>query len=106
MPKYSYVAMDSRGKETKGTLDVSSQNEAINRLKEMGYFPTKVVEDKGKAKKGGKTSARGKKKGGWVHFSQRKDIVCPSAVEIPTPSPDQAMMDGEWFCPTMKKVEL
>ena len=43
MPKFSYVAMDSRGKETKGTLEVSSQNEAIGRLKEMGYFPTKVV---------------------------------------------------------------
>lgn len=50
MPRYSYVAMDSRGKETKGVLEVGSQNEAINRLKEMGYFPTKVVEDKGKAK--------------------------------------------------------
>ncbi len=44
MPKFSYVAMDSRGKETKGTVDVANQNEAINRLKEMGYFPTKVVE--------------------------------------------------------------
>ena len=39
MPKFNYVAMDSRGKETKGTLDVASQNEAIGRLKEMGYFP-------------------------------------------------------------------
>src|SRR5687768_8713166 len=44
MPKFSYVAMDSRGKETKGTLDVSNQNEAIGRLKEMGYFPMKVAE--------------------------------------------------------------
>ena len=44
MPKFNYVAMDSRGKETKGTLEVASQNEAIGRLKEMGYFPTKVVE--------------------------------------------------------------
>ena len=56
MPKFSYVAMDSRGKETKGTLDVNTQNEAIGRLKEMGYFPTKVVEiDKGK-----KPDAKGK----------------------------------------------
>ncbi len=67
MPKYSYVAMDSRGKETKGTLEVASQNEAIGRLKEMGFFPTKVVEaektkDKAdaKAKAGGRA---GKKKG-------------------------------------------
>jgi type IV pilus assembly protein PilC len=60
--------MDSRGKETKGTLDVASQNEAIGRLKEMGYFPTKVVEaDKLKEKpdKKAKTPAAktGKKKG-------------------------------------------
>ena len=53
MPKFNYVAMDSRGKETKGTLEVTSQNEAISRLKEMGFFPTKVVEaEKVKEKKG------------------------------------------------------
>lgn len=67
MPRYSYVAMDSRGKETKGVLEVGSQNEAINRLKEMGYFPTKVVEDKGKAKdkkaKGAPARPGQKKKG-------------------------------------------
>lgn len=44
MPKFNYVAMDSRGKETKGTLEVTNQSEAIGRLKEMGFFPTKVVE--------------------------------------------------------------
>jgi type IV pilus assembly protein PilC len=70
MPKFNYVAMDSRGKETKGTLDVASQNEAIGRLKEMGYFPTKVVEaDKGKEKdksprKKSAPAKGGKKKGG------------------------------------------
>lgn len=68
MPKFNYVAMDSRGKETKGTLDVASQNEAIGRLKEMGYFPTKVVEAdkvKDKADKKSKAPARSgaKKKG-------------------------------------------
>jgi len=69
MPKYSYVAMDQKGKETKGTLEVASQNEAINRVKEMGFFPTKIVEVekekvavKGKVKPTGK--AGGKKKGG------------------------------------------
>jgi type IV pilus assembly protein PilC len=71
MPTFNYVAMDSRGKETKGTLDVGSQNEAISRLKEMGYFPTKVVEaDKTKPKadkKGkGKPAGRpGKKRGSF-----------------------------------------
>ena len=56
MPKFNYVAMDQRGKETKGTLDVANQNEAITRLKEMGYFPTKVTEaEKPKADKKGKS---------------------------------------------------
>src|SRR5438552_8809371 len=53
--------MHSRGKETKGTLDVSNQNEAIGRLKEMGYFPTRVVEvDKSKEKGKEKTEAKAK----------------------------------------------
>jgi type IV pilus assembly protein PilC len=69
MPKFSYVAMDSRGKETKGVLEVANQNEAIGRLKEMGFFPTKVTEvdkakDKADAKaKGGAKTAGAKKKG-------------------------------------------
>src|SRR6059036_1663703 len=74
MPKFNYVAMDAHGKETKGTLEVSSQNEAIGRVKEMGLFPTKIVEiekirekaDK-KAKPAGK--AAGKKKGGGVNIN-------------------------------------
>jgi hypothetical protein len=66
MPKFNYVAMDSRGKETKGTLEVANQNEAIGRIKEMGFFPTKVVEDKGGPAQPGakKTPAKGGKKGG------------------------------------------
>src|SRR3989304_784247 len=59
MPKYSYVAMDAHGKETKGTLDVGSQNEAIGRIKEMNLFPTKIVEvDKEKPGKKGKSPAK------------------------------------------------
>lgn len=50
MPKFSYVAMDSRGKETKGTLEVASQNEAIARVKDMNLFPTKIVEEKAREK--------------------------------------------------------
>src|SRR5579864_3477338 len=78
MPKFNYVAMDSHGKETKGTLEVNSQNEAIGRVKEMGLFPTKIVEvekirekpDKksGKAAGGGKGAAR-KKGGGGMQIN-------------------------------------
>ena len=44
MPKYNYVALDKRGNETKGTIEVASQNEAIGRVKDMGLFPTKITE--------------------------------------------------------------
>jgi type IV pilus assembly protein PilC len=69
MPKFSYVAMDQKGKEQKGTIEVASQNEAIGRVKEMGLFPTKIVEvDKVKETpdKKGKVAGKpaGKKKGG------------------------------------------
>jgi len=66
MPKFNYVAMDSRGKETKGTLEVANQNEAIGRIKEMGFFPTKVVEEKGGPAQGAakKAPAKSGKKGG------------------------------------------
>lgn len=79
MPKYNYVAMDAHGKETKGTLEVASQNEAIGRVKDMGLFPTKIVEvDKNKEKAGvadkkGKPAAKGGKakgkKGGGVNIN-------------------------------------
>jgi len=77
MPKYNYVAMDAHGKETKGTLEVASQNEAIGRVKEMGLFPTKIVEvDKSKEKektgdkkgKPAKGKAKGKKGGGGINI--------------------------------------
>ncbi len=67
MPKFTYVAMDKVGKETKGTLEVANQNEAIGRVKEMGLFPTKIVElDKEKPEKKGKavkTAAKAKPAG-------------------------------------------
>jgi type IV pilus assembly protein PilC len=43
MSNYSYVAVDPRGMESRGTLDVPDQSEAVRRIKEMGLFPTKVL---------------------------------------------------------------
>ena len=44
MSNYSYVAIDPHGLETRGSLDVTDQGEALRRIKEMGLFPTKVLE--------------------------------------------------------------
>src|SRR5437899_1662976 len=72
MPKFNYVAMDQRGKETKGTLEVASQNEAIARVKEMNLFPTRIVEiEKEKPEKKAKLAGKpaGKKGGGGMNIS-------------------------------------
>ena len=43
MASYSYSAIDPRGFETHGLLEVTDQYEALKRIKEMGLFPTKVI---------------------------------------------------------------
>jgi type IV pilus assembly protein PilC len=74
MPRYNYVALDSRGNETKGSIEVGSQNEAIGRVKDMNLFPTKITEadkeDKSVAKKAKGKAAKPKsgKKGGAMNI--------------------------------------
>ncbi len=75
MPRYNYVALDARGNETKGAIEVGSQNEAIGRVKEMGLFPTKIAEADKADKSSGKKArskpakAKGGKKGGAMNIN-------------------------------------
>src|SRR5471030_2479248 len=74
MPKYDYTALDQKGNETKGSIEVASQNEAIGRVKEMGLFPTKIaeaakVQDKASAKKAKPAAKPGGKKGGAMNLN-------------------------------------
>jgi len=45
VPRYNYVALDSRGQESAGLVEAPSPNEAIGRLRQAGYFPTNVYEE-------------------------------------------------------------
>jgi type IV pilus assembly protein PilC len=58
MPTYKYEAMDTSGQEVKDTIDAGSEEEAQQKIKQMGYFVTKITEvstgKKGKGKKGAK----------------------------------------------------
>jgi type IV pilus assembly protein PilC len=86
MPKFSYVAMDSRGKETKGTLDVGSQNEAISRIKDMGLHPTRIVQvdkdkDKTKAKPADTKGAPAKKGGLHKEINLNLNIKIPGLTD-------------------------
>ena len=71
MPTYAYEALNSSGKPQKGTVEATTSEEAIQRIKSQGYFPTSVREQKIKgdgAVRGG-AKVRKKKKGGSINIS-------------------------------------
>jgi len=59
MPIFQYSALDSQGVEIKDEVDALSQKEAISKIRNMGYFPTKV--NARGAKKAGAKAAAGPK---------------------------------------------
>jgi len=46
MPTFAYKAMDKAGTEVAGTLDADNERLALGRLREMGYLPLEVREEK------------------------------------------------------------
>ena len=50
MAVYTYTAMDKMGKEMTGTLDADTVALAVAQVRDLGYFPTRVVEKKGTRK--------------------------------------------------------
>jgi len=64
MPTFKFEAMDTTGSEVKDAVDAANEEEAQQKIRQMGYFVTKLTEqaDKKKAaKKGGKKGPKGKK---------------------------------------------
>jgi type IV pilus assembly protein PilC len=62
MPTYKYEAMDTSGQEVKDTVEAATEEEAQQKIKQMGYFVTKITEV-ASGKKGGKKTGGKKKKG-------------------------------------------
>ena len=61
MANFLYLALDAKGEQTTGSVQASSESEAIQQLRSQGLYPTQVVEEgKGSLSKGAKT--KGKKK--------------------------------------------
>ncbi|MFM8459473.1 MAG: type II secretion system F family protein [Chthoniobacterales bacterium] len=42
MPSFSYTALDARGQEVRDIIEASSEQEAIQALRQAGYYPTNV----------------------------------------------------------------
>ena len=63
MPVFNYVALDSQGVEIKDEVEALSEKEAISKIRNMGYFPTKV-RSKAAAKATGKAAVKAKRRRG------------------------------------------
>ncbi len=64
MPTFKYEAMDTSGGEVKDSVEAGSEEEAQQKIRQMGYFVTKITEQAGKkAGKKKKAGAGGRKKG-------------------------------------------
>jgi type IV pilus assembly protein PilC len=81
MPRFNYVALDSRGQEATGLVEAASTNDAIGRLRQAGYFPTSVyeeaiarAEDKAARRRAAKIArvTKPRAKGGIVLFERKK----------------------------------
>lgn len=62
MPTFTYEALNSSGKPEKGTIEATTSEEAVQRIKMQGRFPTSVREQKVKKSAAAKGEAAGKKK--------------------------------------------
>jgi type IV pilus assembly protein PilC len=60
MPVYKYEALDSQGVGIKDEVEALSEKEAISKIRNMGYFPTKVREAAEKKKPIAKAGAKPK----------------------------------------------
>ncbi len=57
MPIFNYKAIDKFGKEITGEIEVVSYDEAIQKLRGLGYFPTKITAKKEKGGLAGRIAA-------------------------------------------------
>jgi type IV pilus assembly protein PilC len=55
MPVFQYEALDAQGKEIKDELEALTNKEAISKIRNLGYFPTKVRAKGGFGKKAAKS---------------------------------------------------
>jgi type IV pilus assembly protein PilC len=64
MPVFKYEALDSQGVAVKDEIEALSQKEAVSKIRNMGYFPTKVQSKGAEKKAAAKISARPKTRRG------------------------------------------
>src|SRR5438445_7773402 len=75
MPRFNYVALDTRGQEATGLVEAPSSNAAITQLRQAGYFPTSVIEEAIVSTDGQEARQRAAKIAGVTKPRAKKGIV-------------------------------
>ncbi len=52
MPVFQYQALNAGGQEVKGEVEATNSTEAINKIRELQYYPTSVTEKGGRRRRG------------------------------------------------------
>ena len=68
MPSFVYEATNAAGQEVSAEIEAAEREEAIVKIRTMGYFPTKVLEKTGRGSRKGRqaTAANNDGKSGAV----------------------------------------
>ena len=69
MATFAYEALNAAGKKQAGMIDAGSDKEAMDKIKQQGFFPTSVKEQKGKKDTTAAPVAKKKKGGGLASIS-------------------------------------
>ena len=64
MPMFKYEALDAQGVGVKDEIEALSQKEAVSKIRNMGYFPTKVQQAGAKKRAAARAVARPRKRRG------------------------------------------
>jgi hypothetical protein len=78
MPVFKYEALDAQGVAIKDEIEALSQKEAVSKIRNLGYFPTKV-NARGAAKKPAAKALKEKARSRRQSQGQKHHPVCTTA---------------------------
>ncbi len=83
MPTFKYEALDSQGVTVKDEVEALSQKEAVSKIRNMGYFPTKVAGAGAVRRRAAATAARPKRRRG-AHAKVKVKAITQFARQLST----------------------
>jgi type IV pilus assembly protein PilC len=87
MPVFQYEAMDNNGMEVKDTIEAPSEADAQQKIRDQGYFVTRIQEKRSKKKKAGgetKTKQGPRKKRGFSMGRVKAKHLCTFTRQLST----------------------